>query len=257
MTYRRSSITTGTFASRPTSAPDGSIYMCTDGPLKFIRSGGVWQSYFGSMPLNTPPAASSFSLINAVLNTSFSDSVGGLLFSGSVATGSALVAKVTAPATPYSITTHMLVNWGAAGNNAASWNFSYAGICWRETSTGNLHVFAPTYATTVTGIFINTFRLITASGTGSSGITYTNSTDFNFAPLTSNLQNTGVWLRGTDDGTNRIVSFSGDGINFTQFHSITRTTSITPNEVGLIVGNYATAGQSTIPNTFFTSVKIS
>ena len=255
MTYRRSSTTTGTFANRPTTAPEGSMYLCTDGPIKFIMSGGSWKPYHGSTPLNTPPAANTWSLINAVLNTSFSDSVGGLLFSGSVATGSALVAKVTAPATPYSITTHMLLNWGA-GNNAASFNFSYAGICWRETSTGNLHVFAPTYATTVTGIVINTFRLITASGTGSSGITYTNSTDFNFTPLISNLQNTGIWLRGTDDGANRIVSYSGDGVNFTQFHSITRTTSITPNEVGIVAGNYATAGQSSTPNTFFTSVRI-
>lgn len=255
MTYRRAPVTTGTFASRPTSASEGAIYMCTDGPLQFIRSGGAWLPYLGSMPLNTPPAANTWSLINATLNTNFSDSVGGLLFSGTVAAGSALVAKKTAPATPYSITTHMMINWGAP-NNPSSFNFCYAGICWRETSTGNLHVFAPTYASSVTGIYINTFRLITASGTGSSGITYGNSTDFNFTPLTSNLQNNGIWLKGTDDGVNRIVSYSGDGVNFTQFHSITKTTSVTPDEVGILVGNYATAPQSTVPNTFFTSVKI-
>jgi hypothetical protein len=256
MTYRRSLTTTGTFANRPTSAPDGSIYLCTDGPLQFIRSGGAWNPYLGSMPLNTPPAASTWSLINATLNTNFSDSVGGLLFSGTVATGSALVAKKTAPATPYSITTHMLINWGGTGSNASSWNFCYAGICWRETSTGNLHVFAPCHATTAAGTYVNTYRLLTASGTGSSGITYGNSTDFNITQLTSNLQNNGIWLKATDDGVNRIVYYSGDGVNFTQFHSITRTTSVTPDEIGIIAGNYVTSGQSVVPNTFFTSVKI-
>lgn len=255
MSYLTDGIRRGTFANRPASAPDGTVYVCTDSPLQFIWKGGAWNPYYGSTPLSTPPAASTWSLINAVLNTSFSDSAGGLLFSGSVAAGSALVAKNTAPATPYSITAHIIPNWGA-GNNAASFNFCYGGICWRETSTGNLHVFAPTYATTVSGIYINTFRFLIASGTGSSGITYTNSTDFSFTPLTSNLQSTGIWVKGTDDGTNRIVSYSSDGINFTQFHSITRTTSITPNEVGIVVGNYATAGQSTNPNTFFSSVRI-
>jgi hypothetical protein len=256
MSYLTDTIRRGTFANRPSSAPDGTVYVCTDGTLQFVMKNGVWNSYLGSMPLNTPPAASTWSLINATLNTSFSDSLGGLLFSGTIATGGANIAKVTAPATPYSITVHMLLNWGGTGSNAASWNFCYAGICWRETSTGNLHVFAPCHATTANGTYINTFRLLTASGTGSSGITYGNSTDFNIVQLTSNLQNNGVWLKGTDDGTNRIVSYSGDGVNFTQFHSITRTTSVTPNEVGIIAGNYATAGQSTVPNTFFTSVKI-
>lgn len=256
MSYLTDGVRRGTFANRPSNAPDGTIYVCTDGPIQFIRKSGAWNPYLGSMPLNSPPAASSFSLINATLGSNFSDSVGGLLFSGTVATGSALVAKVTAPATPYSITTHMLINWGGTGSNAASWNFCYAGICWRDTSTGHLHVFAPCHATTAAGTYVNTYRLLTASGTGSSGITYGNSTDFNITQLTSNLQNNGIWLKGTDNGTNRIVYYSGDGINFTQFHSITRTTSVNPVEVGLVVGNYATAGQSVVPNTFFTSVQI-
>lgn len=256
MTYRRALNTTGTFASRPTSAPDGTIYYCTDGPIQFIMSGGSWKPYLGSTPLDTVPAASSFSLINCTLGSTFSDSKGGLLFSGTCAPGVHQVAKITAPATPYSITTHMINNWGSAVSNTSAWNYCVAGICWREVATGNIHIFGPCYATSVTGIYINTFRLCTASGTGSSGITYSNSTDLNFAPLTSNLQNHGIWLKGTDDGTNRTVYYSGDGVNFTMFAQIARTTSVTPDEVGLIAGNYATASTNMIPSTFFTSVKI-
>lgn len=256
MSYLTDTIRRGTFANRPASAPDGTVYMCTDSPLQFVMKSGVWNSYIGSLPLNTPPVASTWSLINATLNTNFSDSQGGLLFSGSVATGSMLVAKNTAPATPYSITVHMVLNWGGTGSNPGSFNFCTAGICWRETSTGNLHVFGPTYATTVSGIYVSVFRLLTASGTGTSSITYGNSTDFNFPPLTPQLQQNGIWVRGTDDGTNRIVSYSSDGVTFIQFASITRTTSVTPNEVGIYAGNYASAGQSTTPNTLFTSVKI-
>lgn len=258
MSYLTDAVRRGTFANRPSasSVPDGTVYVCSDSLLQFVMKNGVWNSYYGSMPLNTPPAAATWNLINCTAGSTFSDSGGGLLFSGTVAAGGSQVARVTAPATPYSITVHMLLNWGAAVNNAGNWDFCYAGICWRETATGNLHVFCPCFAATVSGDYINTFRFLTASGTGSSGITYGNSTDFSFAPLLSNVQNAGIWLKGTDDGTNRTVYYSGDGINFVQFHQITRTTSITPNEVGICAGNYASAPNSVIPNTYFTSVKI-
>lgn len=255
MTYRRSSITTGTFANRPTSAPDGAIYMCTDGPLKFVRTGGVWKPYLGSTPLITPPAASTWSLINATLDTNFSDHKGSLIFNGSHAAGVMHVAKVTAPATPYQITAHFIPTW-TAGDNPSSFNFATSGICWRQTSNGNLHTFGPVHATTVTGIYANVFRLLVASGTGSTGITYTNSTDFNFPPLLHNLMAHGVWIRGIDDGTNRTIWYSNDGQNFQRIHLITRLTSVTPDEVGIFTGNFATAPQTTNSTALFTSVEI-
>src|SRR5579864_287210 len=172
MSYLTDTVRRGTFANRPATAPDGTVYVCTDGPLQFIMKNGSWNSYLGSVPLNTPPAAPTWSLINCTLGSTFSDSLGGLLFNGSCTAGTMQVAKVSAPATPYSITTHMLINWGVGGSsNASSWNFCVGGITWRDSSTGNLHVFAPCYATTVSGIYINTFRLLGASGTGTSGIT--------------------------------------------------------------------------------------
>lgn len=256
MTYRRSSATTGTFASRPTTAPEGAMFHCTDGPLKFIMSGGSWKPYLGSIPLITPPAASTWSLINATLNTTFMDWRGGLLFDGDCTTGTMLVAKIAAPATPYSITAHFLPTWNSTTNNIGSLNYGTAGICWRQISNGNLHLGGVVTATSITGVYGTIFRLLPASGTGSSGITYTNSTDFNFPNQLHQQSNHGVWIRGTDDGTNRIVSISGDGSVFKPVYSVTRTTSVTPDEVGIVVGNYATAGQTINPTTFFTSVQV-
>lgn len=256
MTYRRSSTTTGTFASRPTSAPEGAMFHCTDGPLKFIMSGGSWKPYLGSIPLVTPPAENTWSLINATSGGTFKDFRGGLLFDGDCSAGTMLVAKKTAPATPYSITAHFLPTWHSSTNNVASMNYATAGICWRQTSNGNIHLGGVVTATTITGIYGTIFRLLTASGTGSSGITYGNSTDFNFPNQLHQLSNHGVWIRGTDDGVNRIVYISGDGSSFKPIYSVARTTSVTPDEVGLVVGNYATAGQTINPTTLFTSVEI-
>ncbi len=256
MTYRRALSGISTFANRPATAPDGYVFMCSDGPMQFVRSGGVWVPYLGSTPLKTPPAASTWSLINATLNTNFSDHKGGLIFNSLYATGVHHVAKVTALATPYQITVHYLPTW-AAGDNPSNFNFATTGICWRETSTGNLHVFGPTHATSVTGIYTHCLRFLTASGTGSSVITYTNSTDsITFAPILTNLMAHGVWLRGIDDGVNRSIYVSNDGINFTRIHQVTRTTSITPDEVGIYNGNFATSGQTINSTALFTSVEI-
>lgn len=255
MTYRRSAVTTGTFAGRPTSAPDGSIYMCTDGPLQFIMTGGAWKPYLGSIPLVATPAANTFSTINCTVGSSFKDWRGGLLFDGDCNAGTMMVAKKTAPGTPYTVTTHLLPTWTYTLGNPSSYNFCTAGIAWRESSTGNLHTFGIVHATSVTGIYCGVFRSLPASGTGSSGITYSNGTDFNFPPLLHSASNHGVWLRVTDDGTNRIVSFSHDGSVFKTFVSTSRTSSITPDEVGLYVGSFAT-GNTMNPSTFFTSYAI-
>lgn len=256
MTYRRSLLGVGAFENRPTAPSDGYEYMCTDSPIKFIRTNGIWRSYLGSTPLIAPPAANTWSLINATLNTNFSDHKGGLIFNGSYAAGVMHVAKVTAPATPYQITVHYLPTW-TAGDNPATFNFATTGICWRQISNGNLHVFGPTYATTVSGIYTHAFRLLPASGSGTSGITYTNGTDsITFPPILSNLTSHGVWLRGVDDGVNRTIYLSNDGISFQRIHQVTRTTSITPDEVGIYTGNFATASQTTNSTAFFTSVEI-
>jgi hypothetical protein len=256
MSYLTDSIRRGTFANRPSNAPDGTVYVCTDGPLQFVRKNGTWNPYLGSTPLKTPPAANTWSLINATSGSDFSDYRGGLLFNGSYAAGVMHVAKVTAPATPYSITAHYIPLWTGV-DNAATFNFATTGICWRQTSNGNLHVFGPTYATTVSGIYTHCYRLLSASGAGSTDITYTNSTDsLNFSAILHNLSSHGIWIRGTDDGTNRSIWYSSDGNNFQRIHSVTRTTSITPNEVGIYTGNFATSGQTVNSSAFFTSIEI-
>jgi hypothetical protein len=44
-----------------------------------------------------------------------------------------------------------------------------------------------------------------------------------------------IWLRIADNGTNRIVSFSVDGVLWTALHTVGRTDFITPNQVGFYV----------------------
>lgn len=56
----------------------------------------------------------------------------------------------------------------------------------------------------------------------------------------TNWINAGVqWMRLKDDGTNRMMYVSADGINWVQTHSISRTTTFTPVEVGFFLNNYS------------------
>ncbi len=57
-----------------------------------------------------------------------------------------------------------------------------------------------------------------------------------------------IWLRVEDNGTNRISYYSFDGINFIQYHSVSRTDFLTPTKVGfgLDVENTSYPGAITV-----------
>jgi hypothetical protein len=47
------------------------------------------------------------------------------------------------------------------------------------------------------------------------------------------------WIRIADNGTNRIISWSVNGLHFTQVHSVSRTDFITADEVGFFISDSA------------------
>lgn len=55
-----------------------------------------------------------------------------------------------------------------------------------------------------------------------------------------------LWLRITDNGTNRIFSFSKDGITFTQLISESNTANVTPNQFGIMADDETNLNTSTI-----------
>lgn len=255
--------TVGTFFQRPPSAPEGTPYTCTDSPISFVMKNGAWQPFLGSTPLKTPPALSTWGQINAA-TTSASDYRGGLLLDANITQLGAGKAdlrllKQTAPAPPYQITVHLIPTWTGGINNPTNFNFCSAGIVWRQSSNGSIEVFGPILATTGS-IYTIYWRPHTADSTTATTTVYTSGSDNitlldwrHFAPSGGH----GIWLRGIDDGTNRTVWISADGQDFSRLGSETRTTNITPDEVGIYIGNGGGSGSNAVrPMTFFTSVLI-
>lgn len=99
------------------------------------------------------------------------------------------------------------------------------------------------------------------AGTGSAGnrlVSYDllNSSTGNTTPAGTNLRTTAgytdEWLRIQDDGTNRVLSSSADGVSWTSRLTELRTNYITPNQIGWVMANNAAGGNSTADLIYWT-----
>lgn len=238
--YPPQPVSRGTFAARPSAGSPGQVYVCNDGPLAFVDDGTTWQPFIANGNLTPVPLASSFTLIQAGGRaTSLTDSKGGLLFSltNPNASDDYRLAKVAKPvASSYAFTVHMTPMLTSAVNSAA-------GICFRNSSTGNATFFGICTATAGSSFVI--VRNETASAASASP-TFTFSSDVISAIVCNELMwGQGVWLRLTDDGTtNKTWSYSLDGQNFVLLASVGRTSFMTPDEIGLFVANIANTATS-------------
>lgn len=234
MTYRRSLNNSGTFASRPSTAPEGSIYLCTDGAIQFIMKSGVWQPYFGSMPLVKPPTASNFTVSQTASNASLSDFNDGLFFQ--------MTQRLTAP----DVTVAGRPNPGGTGaaytvtigythipggkNGAAGWfNYNLTGIGIYNTSTTEYRGLI-TYSN-ANGENRLQLRGATGLANPAASVTF----DIGGYPL---LGGPIIWMRIQDDGTtNRIWYTSTDGTHFEPITSESRTTGFTtqPDSIGIFM----------------------
>lgn len=188
--------------------------------IEHIARRGGWPVFW---PLPTLPIDADFSWVNQGAASKSTALGGGITIVDPVVAGTneRLLVK-TAPSTPYTITAMITATFLANSGGP------HAGICFRESSSGKIHYCSiqddSNGATTTNG------RLYSAK--------MDSATSFN-ATYQAYMFPIGfpIWLRITDNGTNRLCSFSRDGVNFIQFHSIGRTDFLTANQVGFIVGN--------------------
>ena len=133
------------------------------------------------------------------------------------------ILKKAAPSTPYTITLAYLFNFRGV-------NYYSGGFCWRQSSDGKVITADFEYSNGY-GIFISKWNSPTSF----------NSTYVSFAS-TQSL----VWLRCQDNGTNRIVSCSLDGLTWVVLSTVGRTDFMTANEIGFYVNTQNNGGFSSI-----------
>jgi hypothetical protein len=210
--------------SEPGSPVAGDVDLYTNGFGVARYSGSAWVPW-GPLFALTDPALQTFAWINQGGASIVTTNGGVALVAPQTAGNNLRIRKKAAPSTPYTITAAFLPS-------RPNINFLAMGLVFRDSASSKLATFG--YIFDSTG---------SSSQVGASK--FTNETTFsaNYSPVMGWTPASLLWLRITDNGTNRISSVSNDGQNWIQVHSVGRTDFLTANEVGFYIDtNNATFG---------------
>ncbi len=209
----------GTFANRPQPGQSGRTYYATDTAIAFYDNGLDWQPVLTS-PVMTPVSQSSFTWDNQGGATATDFGSGIKLFAPTAGSSHSLrVMYVPTPSTPYTVTARFITNGGLVNGNDCT-----IGLLWGDGTK---------YQTWHTYMGTNAWYLTCSRFSNSN--TYV-SDDYSAPNLA--LNNHMQWYRISDDGTNRTMGISRDGVNFITCFSIPSNTYLTPNRVGFFLNAY-------------------
>jgi hypothetical protein len=199
------------YGSEPGSPTIGDLDLYSNSYFKSRWNGTVWETWGPSYPF-TRIVDSDFAWINqgaATINVA-----NGGVYLKTVPDGADTL-KIRKRATltpPYTVTVAFQITMRLV-------NYSFCGILLRSSTGGQCESYA-IGPLKVIGVNRWTSATLWASGVVTSPL-----------PDMASL----IWLRIQDNGTNRIYSWSMDGVNFEVSYTIGRTTYITPDEVGFFV----------------------
>jgi hypothetical protein len=238
--------TGGTYASKPATCTEGSLYLPTNSLYQMLLCGAsnVWYHHVDGKRIGT--LLSTLSWTNVTGGTSETGTVtetyGYTTLNGTALTQLAPWTRyASAPSAPYVRT------WLIRAQIPAD-NYGAVYVGWRDSSTTLMQSIWLGYSggTVTNGLFMKVFRQ-NADGSGSSDDVTTSGT---VAAMASQLNGSYFCLRTEDNNTNRIFSFSNDCNLFTVLHTETRTTYVAnPNQ--LVMGLYGTGTANQPPIAHF------
>lgn len=219
-----------TFANRPSAGKAGRLFLPSDGRLLFRDSGAAWRTVGFGHQLKAPPVLSNWAWVNQG-TASAVDEPGTIRLSAVANNGlDAKILKVTAPGTPYTITAafeHFIANTGTVIQGGAF------GLCWRQSSDGKLILAAHRFSTAGSNARWSLYCEDWNSATARSAANFTQTASDALPANRPSL----LWVRLEDNGTNRIVSYSMDGVVWLTLLTEGRTTFLTGDEVGFFINN--------------------
>lgn len=212
----------GTYANLPSTCKVGDQYYTSDSIYNFVATAtDTWQAFYKGRAV-TRPSDSGFAWVNqgsSTLTTTYGNM---LLYAPASGSNSNRIRVKTAPSTPYVIEAGMTVQ-------ATKSNFYGGGLCFRQSSDSKLV----------------TFGVAGGASNNMASAKWTNETTFSADYTLSPDPNPGdwdLWIRIADNGTNRIVSWSADGLTYTDLHTVTRTDFLTADQVGFFANSSNSQG---------------
>jgi hypothetical protein len=212
------STSTAAHASRPAAGNAGNLFLPNDSFYLERDSGSAWAPWGPIFPM-TPPVDGDFAWVNQGA-ASVSTTKGGIFVQGTADGSASLRCRVkTAPATPYTITACFLPLVPAI-------DFAAVGLLFRQSSDGKIATFQLTH---------NVNWALDANK-------FTNETTFSaqYVSRSQKTMHSPLFIRISDNGTNRICSYSTDGQNFVAVHTVGRTDFLTANQVGFFLNSQQT-----------------
>lgn len=206
----------GGTSSLPSAAPGNKnqLYLPNDGPIIERSDGTVWVPYGPLYPLTKPPAVASWTWVNQGSATAVDSNAGTFLQCDLVNSDNWRMLVKTSNSTPWTITAAFIAN--LCGNKD-----SRISLIARDSVGGKFVVWGINYDS-----FNNEFKLAisqyNSATSGNANIFFQRL--FIAFPV--------LWVRVTDDGTNRTYYISVDGVNWTSVYSEGRTTFVTTNQYG-------------------------
>jgi len=159
----------------------------------------------------SPPVSTDFAWVNQDTAT-VSDSAAGMhLYVPAVGGNDGRLLVKAIPSAPYTVTCGII-----AASYETSWN-AY-GIALRASGSGTFVFFGALAPAARIELVAQKWT----NETSSAGY---------YSNVASYFCGDAVWFRVQDNSTNRILSWSVDGVNFVQFHSVSRTDYITPDQI--------------------------
>ena len=208
-----------TYANRPAAGTPGRIFLPTDGAFLERDNGTAWEKYGPIWPM-TPPTTSTFSTWLNQSTSTVTDAKGPLYFNAAVATSATIRAILKSYlATPFTVEIAILptiLPYTTTSDVAA-------GLCIRDSATGKIEMYG--LGNNGADMQIKGYYYSSATASGTSVTGWPTGTHFSESTL--------LWLRYTDDGTYRVISISVDGCTWTQLLSVSRTTNLTPDQIGI------------------------
>lgn len=214
--FRSDNIIRDTYSNLPSPGIAGRLFLPTDDVLGYQDDGSNWNA-FGPLNnnLKAPGLISGWTWVNQ--GSATVTQRGGTISLSDSSQGGAynwrLLTKAT-PTPPYTIITGLTLCSGLSGV------YAECAVGWRESSSGK---------------FI-TMRVPTDNGDMNLQLTPWTNVTTPFATYTAGFKinalmiGRAIYIKLQDDNTNRIVSISNNGLDWVQFHSVSRTDFITPDQ---------------------------
>lgn len=213
-------ITTSAFGSPPSSPTAGDLWLPSDSVYILRYTGSAWAPWGPIFPA-TDPTTPSWAWVNQG-SASVATANGGVYLSAPANLGAGWrIRKIAVPSAPYSRRIGFLPQLGVESNVAQAF-----GIVLRESSSGKLYIFYIVQSGTTGSIRIQKWD----------DLTTVNSTPYDKGAIPKDLR----YLHIDDNNTNHTFSWSADGVHKVPLLTESRTTFITPNEIGFAVYNQST-----------------